>query len=68
MRHWLNEIGFWKSRIHPEDREATLRLCRNACFALRDHELVYRMLAADGRVVWVRDRVKVIVEIGRAHV
>ena len=64
-RQWLDDPRFWKSRLHPDDREATLRLCYAATIALRDHELVYRMIAADGRAIWVRDRVKVFVEDGK---
>jgi len=64
-QRWLDEPGFWKTRLHPDDREATIRLSHAATKALRDHELVYRMVATDRRVVWVRDRVKVIVEDGK---
>ncbi len=51
---WL-EPGFWSRAIHPEDREAVLARRRVEALAGRDHELDYRLLASDGRVVWVRD-------------
>jgi PAS domain S-box-containing protein len=35
------------------------RFCHNETLACRDHELVYRMVAADGRTVWLRDYVNV---------
>ncbi|MCB9597031.1 MAG: response regulator [Sandaracinaceae bacterium] len=53
------EPGFWESRIHPDDREAVVRESREAARAGEDHRLEYRMLTADGRVVWLRDVVRV---------
>jgi PAS domain S-box-containing protein len=65
-RRWLDEPDFWPTHLHPDDRDEAVRQCRAATEALRDHEVVYRMTAADGRVVWLRDLVKVVVEGGRA--
>ncbi|HWW61942.1 MAG TPA: PAS domain S-box protein, partial [Thermoanaerobaculia bacterium] len=58
LERWLNEPGFWIERLHPDDRHVAF-LCHNETLAGRDHELVYRMIAADGRVVWLRDYVNV---------
>lgn len=55
---WLDEPHFWTEHIHPEDRYVAM-ICHNETVACRDHELVYRMIAADGRVVWLRDYVNV---------
>jgi two-component system, cell cycle sensor histidine kinase and response regulator CckA len=55
---WLNESAFWVEHIHPDDRYVA-GFCHNETLACRDHELVYRMIAADGRVVWLRDYVNV---------
>lgn len=55
---WLNEPNFWTEHIHPEDRHVA-RFCHNESLACRNHELVYRMIAADGRIVWLRDYVNV---------
>lgn len=57
---WLTEPDFWANHLHPDDRGRTLALRRTAADEGRDHELEYRMLAADGREVWVRDRVTVV--------
>ena len=62
---WINEPHFWTEHIHPEDQYVA-RLCHNETLACRDHELVYRMLAADGRMVWLRDYVNVHVVDGVA--
>ncbi|HEY0160868.1 MAG TPA: PAS domain S-box protein [Thermoanaerobaculia bacterium] len=52
------EPNFWVEHLHPEDRHVA-RFCHNETLACRDHELVYRMVAADGRTVWLRDYVNV---------
>ncbi|HKO54498.1 MAG TPA: PAS domain S-box protein, partial [Thermoanaerobaculia bacterium] len=58
LSRWLDEPTFWTDRIHPSDQYVAL-LCHNETLAGRDHELVYRMMAADGRTVWLRDYVNV---------
>lgn len=55
---WYRD-GFWESRIHPDDRAAVLRGVGDAVRHGRDHEVEYRLVAADGRTVWVHDLVTV---------
>lgn len=55
---WLDDPSFWLEHIHPDDRHVAL-LCHNETIACRNHELVYRMIAADGHEVWLRDYVNV---------
>jgi len=55
---WIDEPHFWVEHIYPDDRYVA-NVCHNETLAARDHELVYRMIAADGRVVWLRDYVNV---------
>src|SRR6185436_19814067 len=57
-QRWIDEPGFWLEHLHPEDSHVPM-LCHNETLAGRDHELVYRMIAADGRTVWLRDYVNV---------
>src|SRR3984893_1333702 len=59
---WLNEPTFWKDHLHPEDRDWAVNFCVNATAEKRDHDFEYRMIAADGRTVWLRDLVTVIVQ------
>ena len=63
---WLREPTFWKDHLHPEDRDWAVRFCQEATAAKRPHDFEYRMIAADGRVVWFRDLVTVVVEGGRS--
>ncbi|PZP54627.1 MAG: hypothetical protein DI596_12550, partial [Azospira oryzae] len=60
VERWLAEPGFWAGILHPQDRERTLALCREATVRGQDHVLEYRAIAADGRVVWLRDAVHVV--------
>ena len=63
---WL-EPGFWADVVvHPEDRDYAVSYCALATGQGRDHEFEYRAVAADGRVVRLRDVVKVVLnERGR---
>jgi two-component system cell cycle sensor histidine kinase/response regulator CckA len=56
---WVAEPDFWRAHTHPDDIERASLTCRDATRDGRHHEFEYRMLAADGRVVWLRDIVTV---------
>jgi diguanylate cyclase (GGDEF)-like protein/PAS domain S-box-containing protein len=52
---WMADPGLWGERIHPEDR-ARVIADEEACAATLDPSTIeYRILARDGRTVWVRD-------------
>lgn len=57
---WIGNPGFWESLIHPDDRERTVAFCKSAADDCRDHKFDYRAVAADGRVLWVQDVVRVV--------
>jgi PAS domain S-box-containing protein len=59
---WINEPTFWQDHIHPEDRDWAVNYCALSTRKKKDHVFEYRMIAADGRVVWLRDIVTVVVE------
>jgi PAS domain S-box-containing protein len=61
VERWLSEPAFWQDHVHPDDREWAVQFCQNATAEKRNHEFEYRMIAADGSVVWLRDLVTVIV-------
>lgn len=56
------EPGFWRSHIHPDDREWATAFCRQAVNESRNHSFEYRMITADGRTIWLRDMVSVVIE------
>jgi PAS domain S-box-containing protein len=62
VERWLSEPTLWKDHLHPDDRERTVNSGAMAAAEHRDHEVEYRMIAADGRIVWLRDLVTVVVE------
>lgn len=64
VEEWLQDPSFWLEHLHPEDRERTLVSARKAIQEGRNHELEYRMIAADGRTVWLHEIVNVIVQNG----
>lgn len=60
--------GFWVSCLHHDDRGPVLRGIREAVRTGRDHEIEYRMAAADGRTVWVHDLITARSDDGRPTV
>jgi len=59
---WLADPDFWQKHLHPED---VLRAIQNANLAVtrrQPYHQEYRMTAADGRVVWVRESGVVLIE------
>jgi PAS domain S-box-containing protein len=65
IAQWTDEPGFWQARLHPEDRRRVLDYARAETAAGRDHVQEFRMLAADGRVVWVCDSATLVREPGQ---
>jgi PAS domain S-box-containing protein len=65
LARWTTESTFWKDHIHPEDRDWATNFCIDATQAKRAHDFKYRMVAADGRIVWLHDVVTVVVENDR---
>jgi two-component system, cell cycle sensor histidine kinase and response regulator CckA len=59
---WLSERDFWSKHTHPDDVDWCTTFCLAATAERRDHDFEYRMIAADGRVVWLRDIVTVKIE------
>jgi signal transduction histidine kinase len=62
VEQWLASDTFWIDHLHPDDRMLTGAVRRAAVVDGRDHELEYRMMAADGRTVWVHDTGRVVLD------
>ncbi|MBI4570321.1 MAG: PAS domain S-box protein, partial [Chloroflexi bacterium] len=56
------EPDFWANHLHPEDREYAVAFCAKATAEGKDHAFDYRMVARDGRLVWLHDVVRVITD------
>lgn len=59
VEQWYDE-GFWEAHIYPEDREETVHYCVAQAERKLDHQFRYRMIKADGDIIWVHDVVSVI--------
>jgi diguanylate cyclase (GGDEF)-like protein/PAS domain S-box-containing protein len=53
---WIEHDSLWASRLHPDDRERVLAEERRTYAAEESFDAEYRMIAADGSVVWFWER------------
>ncbi|MEZ0232916.1 MAG: EAL domain-containing protein [Methylophilaceae bacterium] len=60
LSDWTEIPTFWADKIHPDDREWVVDYCIQESIKLNSHVFDYRMIAADGRIVWMQDIVRVI--------
>src|SRR5690606_37001657 len=62
---WLADEFFWRKHLHPDDHQKAVdqfvAMARNK----EEGVMEYRFLAADGRVVWIRDSVSMVTENDR---
>jgi PAS domain S-box-containing protein len=56
---WLSDPEFFPKVLHPADREHVLAKHRDAYASGESFSSEYRLLARDGRVVWVQDHVMI---------
>jgi PAS domain S-box-containing protein len=57
-KDWLLP-GFWADHIYAPDREWAVAHCAACTARLENYDFEYRFVAHDGRVVWLRDSVRV---------
>jgi PAS domain S-box-containing protein len=60
VEEWLEQPGFWENHIHPADRGSVLASCKRVGAEDEDHQFEYRMIAIDGRIVWLRHIVRIV--------
>jgi rsbT co-antagonist protein RsbR len=55
---WLETPGFWRSIIHPADRE---RILQEAPAAMKEGRPIgpYRIHASDGRILWIQSQLAI---------
>jgi len=58
IHRWYKD-GFWAEHIYAKDREAAIEFCLESSQVLESYEFEYRMIASDGRLVWLYDVVTV---------
>jgi PAS domain S-box-containing protein len=59
------DLAFWASILYQDDRDYAISFCETETAKGKDHEFEYRILAADGRILWIKDIVSVVKENGR---
>lgn len=59
---WFSEPTFWQDHIHGKDRESALQFRSDIIREKKGGHSEYRMISADGRMIWVRDMVTIVLE------
>ena len=60
VQAWIDDPRAWEQQIHPDDRERVLATMAAAQAGEIKYRCEYRLLATDGRVVWVLDEAVVV--------
>jgi PAS domain S-box-containing protein len=55
LEEWHGNPSFFVDHLHPDDRDSVRAAQRAARESGRPLDLEYRFMAADGRIVWLRD-------------
>ncbi|MCZ6915349.1 MAG: PAS domain S-box protein [Gemmatimonadetes bacterium] len=64
VERWYEDT-FWVDRIHPDDRPETIDTCLRLSEKGGHYDIEYRMIRADGAVVWICDVVGVEMQDGK---
>jgi diguanylate cyclase (GGDEF)-like protein/PAS domain S-box-containing protein len=66
VKQWLDEPDFWLKHLHIDDKETVLSAYTHSSSSTKNqsYDLEYRMIAADGHIVWLRDIATLVVEEG----
>lgn len=57
---WLSDAQLWVRMLHPEDRDRALTQLAAGEAAGGSFTYLYRLIARDGRIVWIRDQATVL--------
>jgi PAS domain S-box-containing protein len=57
---WQAERSAWYDALHPDDRERILAIVEETNATATPYDAEYRLVAKDGRIVWVRDQARVV--------
>ncbi|MBA4317616.1 MAG: hypothetical protein C0412_04370 [Flavobacterium sp.] len=61
---WYTE-GFWINHLHSDDKEKAIEYCVSFTKLMKSHDFIYRFIAKNGKIIWLRDIVNVIAEEGK---
>ncbi len=58
--HWTSTPAFWIDHLHPKDRELAESCCKAVAEDWGPQLFEHRMIAADGKIIWLRTSVGLI--------
>jgi PAS domain S-box-containing protein len=62
---WLDTPSFWEEKLEPQDAAKAIQTGHDLAARREPYRYEYRMMAADGRTVWMRESGTVLVEKGQ---
>src|SRR5664280_2455698 len=62
---WLDTPHFWEEKLQPQDAAKAIQTGHDLAARRQPYSYEYRMIAADGRTVWMRESGTVLVEKGQ---
>jgi PAS domain S-box-containing protein len=62
---WLDTPNFWEEKLQPQDAAKAIQTGHDMAARCQPYSYEYRMIAADGRTVWIRESGTVLVEKGQ---
>jgi PAS domain S-box len=65
QEEWMSDPDFWASHIHEDDRTWAVTYCQTQTQEGQNHIFDYRMVKADGSMMWIKDLVSVVLEDGK---
>src|SRR4051794_16867971 len=63
VEEWLGDPEFFPKLLHPDDRDRILALVAHCNETAEPFEAEYRLIARDGRTVWVQDESLVVQDV-----
>ncbi len=66
LERWF-DLGFWERHIYAEDRAGVVINCAERSREMMPFTLEYRMVTANGRTIWLRDMITVLVHEDKPH-
>lgn len=61
---WLSNPTFWEEKLQPQDAAKAIQTRSELASRCEPYSFEYRMIAADGQTVWIRESGTVLVEEG----
>ena len=62
----MSSPTFWLDHIHPEDQQWVQQYSRSQIDLLQNHDIEYRMIDKQGKIVWLRDIITIVSDYGVA--